>query len=121
MRFSRSMILTAAILATVPVTACTVTSTADKKPLPSLVQPYTQPYNVNAASVVVENRYDPLANPKDVSSTFPTAPDVALKQYAETRFKPTGHEGVFKFVILDASVFREGMESPSKVARPNVH
>jgi hypothetical protein len=117
MRFSRSILLAAAVAALLPVSACTMTPAEETKPLPSLLQPYSQAYHVNAASVVVESRYDPLANPKDVSSTFPIAPDVALKQYAETRFKPAGTDGVFKFVILDASVYQESMDSPSKVAR----
>ncbi len=117
MRSLRSTVLAVAISAFLPISACTMAPADKARPLPSLTAPYTQAYHVNAASVMVENQYDPLASPKDVSSTFPIAPDVALKQYAETRFKPAGSEGVFKFVILDASVYRESMESPSKVGR----
>lgn len=108
----------AAILATpLALPACTMTTDAAKKPLPSLTQQFATPFYVNAANVVVESRYDPLANSRDVSSTFPTPPDMALRRYAETRLRPAGGEGILKFLIEDASVYREGMPSPNKAAR----
>lgn len=96
---------------------CTMTAQNNAEPLPSLMAQFAEPYYVNAARVVIESRYDPLANPKDVSGTFPSPPDVAIKQYAENRFKAAGGQGEFRFVILDASVFQTGMRSDVEMAR----
>src|SRR5688500_13009788 len=115
--FYRLALLAGVVLSLSPLSACTVTGNNDIKPLPSLTAQFPQPYFVNAASISVETKYDPMANPKDVSSTFPTPPDIALKRYAENRFKAAGGEGVFHFVIEDASVFQEDMKSPSEMAR----
>lgn len=111
--------LFAAALSVTPLAlpACTMTGETAKKPLPSLTQQFAAPLYVNASNVIVESRYDPLANSRDVSSTFPTPPDMALRRYAETRLRPAGGEGVLKFLIEDASVYREGMPSPNKAAR----
>ena len=114
-RFSKFLL--AAALMALPLSACTMTGENARNPLPSLTAPYAQPFYVNASDVIVESRYDPLANPKDVSSTFPTPPDLALKRYAETRLKPAGGTGVLKFIIQDASVFQEQKESPNATAR----
>lgn len=114
-RFS-SFLLAATIMA-LPLTACTMSGETARQPLPSLTAPYTQPFYVNASEVIVERKYDPLSNPKDVSSTFPTPPDLALERYAETRLKPAGGVGVLRFIIQDASVFQEQKPSPNPTAR----
>lgn len=114
---TRFALLTGVVACLSPLAACTMTTSSDIKPLPSLTENYAQAYYVNTANVSVETKYDPLANPKDVSSTFPTPPDVALKRYAETRLKAAGGQGALHFVVEDASVFREGMQSPNEMAR----
>jgi hypothetical protein len=106
-----------AAVAVLPLSACTMTGESARKPLPSLTEQFVQPFHVNASNIIVESRYDPLANAKDVSSTFPTPPDLALKRYAETRLRSAGGQGVLRFIIEDASVFQEGRQSPSEVAR----
>ncbi len=114
-RFTKFLLAVA--LTALPLSACTMTAEPARKPLASLTAPYAQPFYVNASDVRVETRYDPLANARDVSSTFPTPPDLALKRYAETRLKPAGGTGVLKFIIEDASVFQEQKPSPNATAR----
>lgn len=114
---SRFALLAGVVLSLSPLTACTMTGGDDLEPLPSLTAQFAQPYFVDAASVSVETKYDPMANPKDVSSTFPTPPDLALKRYAETRLRPAGGQGVLHFVIEDASVFKEDLELSNEIAR----
>ena len=115
--FTRFALLAGIALALSPLSACTMTGNSDLEPLPSLTAQFAQPYFVDAAAIAVETKYDPMANPKDVSSTFPTPPDLALKRYAETRFKPAGAQGILHFVIEDASVFKEDLESSNEMAR----
>lgn len=105
------------LVATAVISACTMTGNPEQRPLPSLTGQFSQPFMINASNVIIDNRYDPLSNPKDVSTTFPTPPDLALKRYAETRIKPAGGEGVLRFIIEDASVLKETRPSPSEVAR----
>lgn len=100
-----------------PMTGCSVTDNRNVPPLPSIMQQFDRPYFVNAQQIIVENRYDPLANAKDVSSTFPTPPDIAIKRYAETRLHHAGAQGTLRFVIHDASVFKDDMDSEVEVAR----
>lgn len=114
---TRFTLLAGVVLALSPLSACTMTGGGDVKPLPSLTAQFAQPYFVDVAAVSVETKYDPLANPKDVSSTFPTPPDLALKRYAETRLKAAGGQGILHFVIEDASVFKENMKSSNEFAR----
>jgi len=108
------IIISAAVLG---LAACTTTSANNANAPARILAEFGQPFYVNAANVVVENRYDPMANPKDIASSFPTPPDAALKRYAETRYKPAGGAGTFKFVIEDASVYREALKSQNSAAR----
>lgn len=112
----RFTLLAGVVLSLSPLAACTSTS-SDIKPLPSLTAQFTQPYYVNVATISVETKYDPTANPKDISNTFPTPPDLALKTYAESRFKAAGGQGVLHFVIEDASVTKDDLKSSNSVAR----
>jgi hypothetical protein len=113
----RFALLAGFVVCVSPLAACTMTTSSDIKPLQSLTEPFPQSYFVNTANIAVETKYDPLANPKDVSSTFPTPPDLALKRYAETRLKAAGGQGTLHFVIEDASVFKDAMQSPNEMAR----
>lgn len=115
--FPALVLATAIVLTAIPLAGCTMTAEEARKPLPSLTEPFIQPFHVNASEVSIESRYDPLANAQDVSSTFPTPPDVALKRYAETRLRAAGGEGVLRFMIEDASVYQEQKPSPSEIAR----
>lgn len=115
--FSRFILLPVAILALSPLAACTTPAVNNANAPARILAEFGQPFYVNAASVSVESTYDPSADAKDISSSFPTPPDVALKRYAETRFKPAGGAGVFKFIIEDASVYSEELQSQSSAAR----
>jgi hypothetical protein len=87
------------------------------KPLPSLMEQFETRYYINARNITVENNYDPLRDPKDVSSTFPTPPDIAVKQYLEKKFRPAGPVGDFRFVIHDASVYKTELNPDNKMAQ----
>lgn len=113
----RHLMMTAMALVALPIAGCSMTDNRNISPLPSIMQQFDNPYFVNAQQITVENRYDPLANPKDVSSTFPTPPDIAIKRYAETRLRQAGGQGALRFVIHDASVFKDEMDSDVEVAR----
>ena len=118
MKYFKSMILIGGALAALcSASACTMTSGNETQPLPSLTEQFSQPLYVNVAYINVETQYDPLANANDVSSTFPTPPDIALKRYAETRLKAAGGTGTLRFIIQDASVYREYKESDVEMAR----
>lgn len=114
---SRFVLLSATVLALSPLAACTTPSVNNANAPARILAEFGQPFYVNAANVVVQSSYDPSENPKDISSSFPTPPDTALKRYAETRFKAAGGAGTFKFVIEDASVYREELESQNSAAR----
>lgn len=84
-------------------TACT-SSVPEGKPMPELTFQHIAPFAVNVGAVEVENRYDSSSDPNDVSSSFPTPPDILLRRYAENRLQPAGGEGVLKFIIEGVNV-----------------
>lgn len=113
----RFMLLSGALLSLSPLAACSTGAAVDQDGMSMMKQHLSQSYFINAANVVVENKYNPLANPKDVSSTLPTPLDKAVKQYAEARFRPAGSQGIFHYVIEDASVFRESLPSAVNIGQ----
>ena len=113
--FSRFLLLSGVVLSLGSVAACTTMPAVDTQVVARLNQHLAQPYYVNASSISVENKYNPLANNKDVSSTLPTALDKAIKQYAEKRFVAAGAQGTFHYVIEDAAVFQDDVPPNVKV------
>ncbi len=97
------------------VAACTTTPVKTTSPQQELSFTNITPYHVNAARVEVETRYAPGADPKDVASTFPVSPDVAVRRYAENRLQPGGQTGGLKFIIDDARVYQQQIKPDNKV------
>ena len=67
--------------------ACT-TTVPEGKPLPDMTFAHIQPLSVNVAAVEIENRFNPASDPQDVTSSFPAAPDIMLRRYAELGLEP---------------------------------
>jgi hypothetical protein len=106
---SRFLLLSGVMFSLGSLAACSTMPKVDMNGVAMMNQHLSQPFYVNAASISVEDRYNAMANPKDVSSTMPTALDKAIKSYAESRFNAAGSQGVFHYVIEDASVFQEDL------------
>jgi len=113
--FSRFLLLSGVVLSLGSLAACSTMPAVDTQAVAMTNQRLAQPYYVNASSVSVENKYNPLASTKDVSSTLPTALDKAIKQYAEKRFVAAGTQGTFHYVIEDAAVFQDDVPPNVKV------
>lgn len=96
-------------------TACTTTPVKTTSPQQELSFTNITPYHVNAARVEVETLYVPGADPKDVASSFPVSPDVAVRRYAENRLQPGGQAGGLKFIIEDARVYQQQIKPDNKV------
>ncbi len=90
--------------------ACTSFSRHSGMPLPELTFAHIEFLPVNVGSIKIENEYDPALNVGDVSSSFPTPPDIALRRYIENRLEPAGETGVLHFVIEDAQVTQHVLE-----------
>jgi hypothetical protein len=101
----------------VSLSACATGQGVDHAAITRAQEQLAKPYFVNVSNIVVENKYNPLANAKDVSSTLPTPLDTSLKNYAEQRFRPAGGEGILHFVIRDASVFMDHRNSSIPAAK----
>ncbi len=98
--FSVCLLILGSVLA---LGACS-SSSPEGKPLPDMTFAHVEPFSVNVASIEIENRYDPAIDAQDVSSSFPTPPDIALRRYAENRIHPAGSEGTLKFIIDDVNI-----------------
>lgn len=94
--------------------ACT-SSAPEGKPMPELTFQHVKPLPVKAASLDIENNYDPATDPRDVSSSFPTPPDIALRRYAENRIQPAGEQGTLKFVIEDVHIYHSLVQPGGKL------
>jgi len=72
--------------------------------LPEMTFAHLSAFQVDAARVQVENRFkDPLKAPH-VEHLLPTAPAVALEQWAKDRVKAVGLNGTARLIIEDARV-----------------
>lgn len=106
------LLLTVSLLS---VSACTSTPVSNSKPQQELSFTNISPYHVEAARVEVENKYVPGADAKDISSTFPVSPDIALRRYAENRLQAGGTTGALKFIIDDARVYQTMIKPDNSV------
>lgn len=95
--------------------ACS-SSSPEGKPLPDMTFKHVEPIIVRVSSVDIENRYDSAADLKDVSSSFPVPPDIALRRYAENRIKAAGFDeaGTLKFVIEDVHIYQSMVQPAGK-------
>jgi hypothetical protein len=76
---------------------------------------HLQPFAVSVARVEVEDHRTPAADANDVSSSFPTPPDVALRRYAESRLKATGTDGTLRVVIEEGRVRHSTVRTGGKL------
>lgn len=81
--------------------------------VPEMTFAHIQPVSVAVAAVDVENDYDPSSDGRDVSSSFPTPPDIALKRYIERRLQPSGETGILKVLIEGAQIYHRYIEPDS--------
>lgn len=111
--FSRLCLCLMVVGCAVMVSGC-ATKTPEGKPLPVLTFDNVAPLPVKVAEVNIQNKFDPSADPRDVSSSFPSAPDVALRQFAEKRIQPAGSKGTLEFVIEDAHIHHSLVQPAGK-------
>lgn len=113
---SRFLLLSGVVLSfNLILAACSMGPKVDVQGTQMMQQHLAQPYYINAASISVEDQYNPLARPKDISNSLPVPLDKAVKSYAEKRFRAGGTEGVFHYVISDASVYQEDVAPSVKI------
>ena len=108
-----SLIVCMAVFAGFGLTGCTSTI-PEGKPMPELTFEHMAPFPVNVAKIDVENQYDPASDPQDVSSSFPSPPDIMLRRYAENRLQPVGQQGTLKFVIEDSHIHHSLVQPAGK-------
>lgn len=97
------------------ISGCTSKPSASVSALPSITFAHLETVPVSVSSIDVENLYNPSDDARDVSSTFPTPPDIALRRYAAQRLTATEKmPGTLKFVIEDASVYRKVIKPESQ-------
>ncbi len=113
MPFTHKAFLVSALVGVLSLAAagCSSQSETAGKPLPVMTFQHITPLDLNVESVFVESRYHHNPNSDDISASFPAAPDVLLRRYAESRLGPAGTSGSLKVIIEDASV-RKRMIDP---------
>ncbi len=81
----------------------------ESRPLQALSFQNLPPKTIDVADIRIENRYNPAASLRDVSSSFPTPPDMALRRYAENRLRPSGRysAGELYFIIEEVNSVRD--------------
>lgn len=72
---------------------------------------------VDVTSVDIVDRYNPAADPNDISTTFAIPPVEAVKAYGRGRIRAQGDNGRLEFIIENASVHSKLREPDSKVQR----
>jgi hypothetical protein len=99
MKYNRRFLVPALALAVLAAAPGCTTQTVSGKPLAELTYDNIQPLYVSAANIDVVDNYNPSADPQDVSSRFPTPPDIAVRRWAERRLQPGVGTGTLRFVI----------------------
>lgn len=99
MKYSHRFLVPALALAVLAAAPGCTTQTVSGKPLAELTYDHIQPLYVSASNIDVIDNYNPSADPQDVSSRFPTPPDIAVRRWAERRLQPGVGTGTLRFVI----------------------
>lgn len=68
---------------------CTTKTLPSATALPELTFEHYPVQYFEVMEVRIENEYSPGIPPEDVSTQFPSAPDIAIRRYAESRLKET--------------------------------
>lgn len=100
-----TLLLGCAVIAGLGLAGCT--SNVSGKKLPELTFENVQPLFISAGRVEIVNNYHPALDEKDVSTRFPTRPDLAVQRWAERRLKTANGVGVMNFTIDSARVYSE--------------
>lgn len=86
-------------------------------PAPDFALSRLPPMKVDVAAIDVVDRYNPSADPRDVSSQFVIPPVEAVKAYGRGRMQAQGDNDRLAFVIENASVRSTLREPDSQVQR----
>lgn len=86
-------------------------------PAPDFALSNLPPMAVDVTSVDIVDRYNPAADPNDMSTTFVVPPVEAVKTYGRGRIRAQGDNGRLEFIIENASVHSKLREPDSKVQR----
>lgn len=79
---------------------CTSTTVGTQgKPVPDMTFAHVEPLLLKVSSIDIVNNYDPSEDAEDMSNALPTPPDIALRRYAESKFKADDFQDTLKFVI----------------------
>ena len=105
----------ALFIAVVALSACGMT--VPQAGMPDLSFRQIQPVYVAASQVNVVSQYNPSADHKDISAILSVPPDLALKRYAENRFRANGTPGQFRFLIEDAGVHQNEVYPDNKMLK----
>lgn len=87
------------------------------KPSPDFALSSLPPMSVDVSAVDVVDRYNPAADPNDMSTTFSIPPVDAVKAYGQGRIRAQGDNGRLQFIIENASVHNKLLQPNSKIQR----
>jgi hypothetical protein len=113
----RFIFLTGITAALLTAAACGTDLQPGGRPLPQLTFSELSPLQIGVGQVVVDDQYNPSADPQDISSRYPGPPNKALATYAYRRLQASGGSGILHFVIEDASVRSRKEEQDLDIAR----
>lgn len=111
MKYTNKLLVSVMALAVMAAAPGCTSQTVSGKPLAELTYDHIQPLYVSASNVDVVDNYNPSADPADVSSRFPTPPDIAVRRWAERRLQPGVGTGTLKFTI-DSVTARQTNSAP---------
>lgn len=85
------------------------------QPDPQLTFQHLPPLTVKAAELVVVDDYAAPGKAPNVEHRFPISPEDALRRWASDRFRTVGGAPRAEFVIQNASVVEEALETDQKL------
>lgn len=92
------------LIVTIMLSACASTPPPEAKTVPEMTFDHVVSLPVNVVQIEIVNDYKPDFSQNGDVVSFPTPPDIALRRYAEKKFRAAGPENTLKFVIEDAHV-----------------
>ena len=117
MKYSHRFLVPALALTVLAAAPGCTTQTVSGKPLAELTYDHIQPLYVSASNIDVIDNYNPSADPQDVSSRFPTPPDIAVRRWAERRLQPGVGTGTLRFVIDSVTAHKSAQGPENSLQR----
>ena len=117
MKYTNRFLVPALALAIIAAAPGCTTQTVSGKPLAELTYDNIQPLYVSASNIDVVDNYNPSADPQDVSSRFPTPPDIAVRRWAERRLQPGVGTGTLRFVIDSVTAHKSAQGPENSLQR----